>query len=447
MTDGEPKALMGRRLRWILLFLAGIIVLGLVWFSYTTDSQITSLRNILHYRVVQWLGGSRVRTDEPTGTIAGTIWDAEGKPVAGATVLVASPLGHTFAAESDSDGRYRISDVPPGRYIPVAGKRGYEDALNQTCLANLCFKHGVSVSPEAESQGVDLSLSPADPPAILVDDSLVVSATVSVEVGAPFPSQSLRTHFSFERAGLRVGDCYLYEPIQGQGPPSVREAERLPTLLLVLPGPVLSWEIVPVPFAAEGFSVLAFYPLRGIDIDEDVADILTALEYLRQGRIPSRADTDQLTLVGASFSSLHAYRVLALTDQIDAALVLGGMADGFAFRHDVEMGTAHTRPPFDQILMALGFPNRSPELYFKYSVLYHLEGLPPVCLLHGIEDELSPFSQSVELAEELERRGHPYEFYSYEALKHYFSTSADDATTQQMFRDSLDCLRRGLGGN
>jgi hypothetical protein len=38
----------------------------------------------------------------------------------------------------------------------------------------------------------------------------------------------------------------------------------------------------------------------------------------------------------------------------------------------------------------------------------------------------------------------PYEFYSYEGLKHYFSTSADDATTQQMFRDSLDCLRRGL---
>jgi dipeptidyl aminopeptidase/acylaminoacyl peptidase len=50
-------------------------------------------------------------------------------------------------------------------------------------------------------------------------------------------------------------------------------------------------------------------------------------------------------------------------------------------------------------------------------------------LLHGVDDELSPFSQSVQLAEELERRGHPYEFYSYEGLKHYFSTSADNATT------------------
>jgi dipeptidyl aminopeptidase/acylaminoacyl peptidase len=58
--------------------------------------------------------------------------------------------------------------------------------------------------------------------------------------------------------------------------------------------------------------------------------------------------------------------------------------------------------------------------------------------------DLVPFNQSVMLAEELERRGMPHEFYSYEGLKHYFSTSADNATTQQMFRDSLDCLRRGL---
>jgi len=54
-----------------------------------------------------------------------------------------------------------------------------------------------------------------------------------------------------------------------------------------------------------------------------------------------------------------------------------------------------------------------------------------------------PYNQSFILAEELERRGMPHGFYSYEGL-HYFSTSADDATTQQMFRGSLDCLRRGL---
>lgn len=436
---------MGKRLRWILLILAGLLVLGLVWLGFTADAKISALRNVLHYQVVKWLGGPRVRLEEPAGSIVGTVQDAAGEAVAGAVVLVASPLGDTYIATSGPGGRYQIARVPPGRYVVVGGKRGYDDALNQTCIAGLCFKRSVTVHPGREAQET-LTLTPANPPTIVIDDSLVVSPTVEVSVGPPFPSESLRTRFSFERDGLWVNDCYLYEPLEKAEPLAVSQAGPFPTLLLVLPGPVLTWEIVPVPFAAEGFSVLACYPLRGLDIDDDAADLLTALEYLRLGRIPSRADTGRLGLIGASFTSLHTYRLLGLTDVMDVTLVLGGMVDGFSFRHDVEMGTAHTRPPFDQVLMALGFPNSSPELYFKYSTMFHLEGLPPVCLLHGVDDELSPFSQSVQLAGELERRGHPYEFYSYEGLKHYFSTSADNATTQQMFQDSLDCLRGFLAG-
>ena len=84
--------------------------------------------------------------------------------------------------------------------------------------------------------------------------------------------------------------------------------------------------------------------------------------------------------------------------------------------------------------------------YYKYSTMFHLEGLPPVCILHGIDDELAPFSQSVRLAEELERHDHLHEVYPYRILSHCFSTSADNATTQRMFQDSLDCLRRALDG-
>jgi len=437
-TQGKsPPTQTKKRLRWILLALAGLLLLGLLWFCYSADPKITGLRNIVLYQAVKAMGGPQVRTGEPPGAIVGTIRDAEGEPVAGALVLVVSPLGDTYTATSGADGSYHIAAVPPGRYVPVAGKRGYDDALNQTCAAGLCYKHTVTVRPDAETKDVHLTLTQADPPAILVDDSLVLSPTVEVETTAPLPGKARRTHFSFERAGLRVNDCWLYEPLEGNGP--------FPTLILVLPGPVMNWEIIPVPFAAEGFSVLACYPLRGIDIDQDAADLLTALEYLRQGRLPSRADPERLGLVGASFTSLHTHRLLALTDQMDVTLVLGGMADGFTFRRDVETGTAKARPPFDQVLIALGFPNSSPELYFRYSVVFHLEDLPPVCLLHGKDDELVPFSQSVQLADELTRQGMPYEFYTYEGLSHYFSTSADNATTQQMFQDSLDCLRRSLG--
>jgi hypothetical protein len=434
---------MGKGTRRTFLLLVGLVLLGLVWFSYSADPRITALRNFIYYRAVHAIGGPRVRTGEPAGTVSGAVRDAGGEPLAGAVVLVSTPLGHTYTGETGPDGKYQIAGVPPGRYVPVAGKRGYDDGFNQTCLAGLCYKHSVNVRSNAESAGIDLALMPADPPGILVNDSLVVSPTLQIIVGAPFPSSALRTRFSFERGGQWLNDCYLYEPIEGAG--------LLPTMLLVLPGPVLNWEIIPVPFAAEGFSVMACYPLRGIDIDGDAADLLTALEYLRRGHLPSRADPDRLALVAASFTSLHAYRLLGMTDQVDVALVLGGMADGYALHQGLEMGTAHIRPPFDQVHMALGLPNSSPEQYFKYSVAYHLEGLPPLCLLHGLDDELVPFSQSVQFAEELERRGTvgdgiAYEFYAYEGLKHYFSTSADNETTQRMFRDSLRCLRRSLAG-
>jgi hypothetical protein len=422
---------------WLLLAHAAFLLLAFAWFSLSTNAKVSGLRNILMYKAVKQLGGPRVHTTEPLGSLSGVLRTSGGQPLEGATVLVASPLGDSYTAQSGPDGRFTIPNVPRGRYVPVAAKRAYEDALPQTCLDGLCDKHSVSVRPGLESSGVDLTLKPAEPPHIILDGSLIVNPTTLVETTAPLVGKARRTHFSFERSGLRVNDCWLYEPPDGSGP--------FPTLLLVLPGPVLGWEIVPVPFAAQGFSVLACYPLRGLDIDADVSDLLTALEYLRQGRVPSHADPKHVGLIAASFTSMHAYRLLGLSDQVNVALMLGGLADGFAFRHDVELGTAHARPPFDQALLALGFPHNSPELYFRYSVIYHLEGLPPLCLLHGKDDELVPYNQGVMLDAELTRRGMPHEFYSYEGLSHYFSTSADSATTQQMFQDSLSCLRRTLG--
>jgi dienelactone hydrolase len=412
------------------------LLLGLAWLTMSSNLKITAVRNTLYYKAITELGGPRMRADEPPGALVGTVQDSSGAPVGGATVLVASPLGDTYTAESGLDGRFRIEGVPPGSYVPVAAKRGYDMALPQTCLAGLCRKHTTIVRPDRETTGIDLTLPPDEPFEVVVDDSLIISPAVEIETTSPLPGRAVRTRFSFQRAGRWLNGCYLYEPVEGDGP--------FPTLLLVLPGPVMNWEIIPVPFAAQGFSVVACYPLRGLDLDEDVADLLTALEYVRRGRLSSRADTERLGLIGASFTSLHSYRLLGLTDQVDGALVLGGMADGFAFRHDVEAGTTYARPPFDQALIALGLPNSSPELYFKYSVINHLEGLPPLCLLHGRDDELVPFELSVLLDAALTRRGMPHEFYTYDGLSHYFSTSADNATTQQMFQDSLACLRRTL---
>lgn len=44
--------------------------------------------------------------------------------------------------------------------------------------------------------------------------------------------------------------------------------------------------------------------------------------------------------------------------------------------------------------------------------MYHLDGLPPLCLLHGVADELVPFDQSVMLDQELTQLGMARELYS-----------------------------------
>ena len=95
--------------------MAGLVLLGVAWFTYSADPKITGLRNIVHYRVVIALGGPQVRTGASPGAIAGTVRDAQRQPVAGALVLVASPLGDTYTATSNADGGYRIADLPPGR--------------------------------------------------------------------------------------------------------------------------------------------------------------------------------------------------------------------------------------------------------------------------------------------------------------------------------------------
>jgi hypothetical protein len=144
--------------------LVGLLLLALAWLSFTANPEIMALRNVVHYQVVDFLGGPRVRADEPADELMGTIQDGSGAPVVGAVVLVASPLGDVYTAETDPAGRYRIDGVPPGRYIPVAGKRDYDDALEQACAARLCVKDVVRVRPECAghlTRGACLSLQPA----------------------------------------------------------------------------------------------------------------------------------------------------------------------------------------------------------------------------------------------------------------------------------------------
>src|SRR6266487_2544527 len=62
-----------------------------------------------------------------TGTIEGTVADANGSAVPGVTVTVSSPnLIRAQTATTNSDGYYRILNLPPGKYsIAVEATKGF----------------------------------------------------------------------------------------------------------------------------------------------------------------------------------------------------------------------------------------------------------------------------------------------------------------------------------
>ena len=399
-----------RRVVWVVIM--GVCLWIAAWAGTTDYVPVAALRHTAEYRLIQWgnaLWGDPLAEHYLPGALSGLVRDAAGQPVAEATVLVSSPVGDTFVTKSDATGRYRLPDLPPGIYRPVAAHRGYADAIYRAPLR----LNTVLVRPGRETTGANLTM---------VAEDLTIPAFDAVEMGSAEEAvhqegddlyQARRRTYRLLRSEAVVGEGYVYEPVTGDG--------SWPTLLVILPGPVLEWEVVPVPLAAQGFVVVAVYPARKMDIAGEVDSMRAALVALRAGWLSTRADATRIGVLGGSFTSLHVYNLLQREDGIRAALVLGGVADGFRIRRQFEDGTLIPAHGFDKVLIGLGLPNRAPQLYFRYSVRYHLEGLPPLCLIHGTADGFVPHSQSELLAGELAARGMPYELHLVPGLAHYFT--------------------------
>lgn len=86
---------------------------------------------------------------ETTGNIEGTVTDAQGGRVAGATVLVEGPAFNRTVT-TDNEGFYRILSVPPGRYTVTTSASNFASAkrenveviLGRTTLADISLQAG-----------------------------------------------------------------------------------------------------------------------------------------------------------------------------------------------------------------------------------------------------------------------------------------------------------------
>ena len=68
---------------------------------------------------------------QPTATVSGTVRDADGAPLPGASVYLSST---TRGAAADAEGRFRLEAVPPGAYRLVASMVGFRPAVHAVRL-------------------------------------------------------------------------------------------------------------------------------------------------------------------------------------------------------------------------------------------------------------------------------------------------------------------------
>jgi len=70
-----------------------------------------------------------------TATITGQVSDAQGQPIAWATVMFTgdSPPHADIAAVTDGQGRYRYTNLIPGTYTVLVNAEGYSAHTQQIC--------------------------------------------------------------------------------------------------------------------------------------------------------------------------------------------------------------------------------------------------------------------------------------------------------------------------
>lgn len=408
-----------------------IVIVSCCFFMLSSQPSIWALRNTLFYRAGRWMAGQeRIPTPSSAGPRArmqGCVRNQQGQPVPNARILVAAADGTTFTTRSQADGCYLLDDLPEGSYVPVAGAPGYDS------VALRSWGQPLRLSAERPLQQ-DIVLPPISLPDLQGGRDLRFGEPITRSWELPVPSVAIEQELQFASGGRPNQLTLLYRPIT--------TTERLPLLLAIYPGPADTWWPVSIPLASAGYAVLAVGPSYALDLEPDIDELQRLINFARAGRLPG-VDGRHITLLGGSYSSLHVLRILQRDVAFDGAVLLGPPSDLFDMRRRFEEGSIF--PPFglDQALIALGTPDRSPEVYWRYSAAYHLRGdMPPILLMHSMIDEIVPYQQSEILSAALKEAGIEHETYFFEGMQHYLLATEGSEELSRMYELTLDFLQR-----
>jgi outer membrane receptor protein involved in Fe transport len=168
------------------------------------------------------LSGSAARAQtSTTGTIEGTVLDINGAAVPGVTVTVTSPnLITAQTATTNDEGRYRILNLPPGRYnVTVAASQGFAEFKQENVEVNLSRTSTVEV--RLQPVGTSASVTVTDTSGAAVDVASNTTGTnISTEQFSNFPTQrTVQSIYSIAptavRSGIRDGSGREVDPSVG----------------------------------------------------------------------------------------------------------------------------------------------------------------------------------------------------------------------------------------
>jgi outer membrane receptor protein involved in Fe transport len=134
--------------------------------------------------------GSVFAQSSTTGSIEGLVIDTTGAAVPGITVRVTSPnLISAQSATTDDSGRYRISNLPPGKYsVVVEAAKGFAKFERSDVEVNLSRSSAVEVS--LQPAGAQASVTVTDTAGAAVDVSgNTTGSNVSSDQFSNFPTQ------------------------------------------------------------------------------------------------------------------------------------------------------------------------------------------------------------------------------------------------------------------
>src|SRR5262249_13936918 len=134
--------------------------------------------------------GSVFAQTSTTGSIEGTVTDSTGAAVPGVAVRVTSPnLISAQSATTDDGGRYKILNLPPGKYtVTIEAEKGFAKFERGDVEVNLSRTSGVEI--QLQPAGAQASVTVTDTAGAAVDVSgTTTGSNVSSDQFSNFPTQ------------------------------------------------------------------------------------------------------------------------------------------------------------------------------------------------------------------------------------------------------------------